>query len=335
MRGVVHAAAVLRDVPIAQMTGGDFGEAMAAKAVGAWNLHAASLGQPLDFFICTSSVTNLVGNYAQANYGAANEFLEALVRQRRALGLPGLAVGLGIIAGTGIVARDKEMGELLRQQGMGELDEQRSFAAIAHGQRTGAAYVAAALVDWSVAKDFFLPVARSPRFSLIDLEGERGGKGEGSEENRKALANAATPQERLARLGEIVIGEVAGVLGMDPENLDIDQPLPSLGFDSLMAVELMVALENATGFNMTRMTLLRSDLTTANLIEEISAGGLGGAGDAGEGGGLGESGARNGAPMPAGPEDRAGEGEIRVEDLSDSEVEALLRQMAQEEHGNV
>lgn len=323
LRGVVHAAGLLRDRPAVEMTGDDLRAVMAPKATGAWNLHRATLDQPLDFFVCTSSATNLIGNHGQANYGAANEFIEALIRHRHARGLPGLAVGLGAIRGTGIVARDDAIRNALRQLGVGEVTPAEAWAAICHGIRTRAAYLAVSPMDWKAVRSYSLPVLKSPRFALL---GGTVGNGEAGADGarRAALAAAATPQERRARLAAIVVAEVAGVLGMDPERLDVDRPLPSLGFDSLMAVELMVALEKAAGLNMTRMELLRSDMTTAELIAEVAAG---------------PDEETAGAPAPAddtiGGTDLAALGaDIRVEDLSDSEVDALLQRLAVEEHSD-
>ena len=67
----------------------------APKVAGAWNLHRATRGLPLDLFVVYSSATTYLGNPGQSNYVAANAFLEALVEHRRAAGLPGTFMAWG------------------------------------------------------------------------------------------------------------------------------------------------------------------------------------------------------------------------------------------------
>jgi len=138
LRGIVHSAMVLRDAPMLGLTRDQIREVLVPKVDGAWNLHRLTQDQPLDFFICYSSMSALLGNRDQANYAAANEYLEALARHRRANGLPALAIGWGAIGATGYVARDENVREVFVRQGMFDLDTDQAWATIAHGQRTGA-----------------------------------------------------------------------------------------------------------------------------------------------------------------------------------------------------
>ena len=88
LRGVVHAAAALDDKTITGLTPEHIHTALAAKALGAWNLHAATFGEPLDFFVLYSSATTAFGNPGQAGYVAANCMLETLAHWRRRQKLP-------------------------------------------------------------------------------------------------------------------------------------------------------------------------------------------------------------------------------------------------------
>jgi hypothetical protein len=85
----------------------DYHTAVHAKLQGTWNLHYASLAQkkPLDFFTLLSSISGIVGNKGQANYSAANTFLDAFATYRReVLGLPATSVDLGMIEDVGYIA---------------------------------------------------------------------------------------------------------------------------------------------------------------------------------------------------------------------------------------
>src|SRR5258708_39615273 len=97
LRGIIHCAAVIQDSSLVNMTEANFHEVLRPKIAGAWNLHHQTLDRELDFFIMYSSATTLFGNEGQANYVAANLYLEALADYRRGLGLPALAVAWGAV----------------------------------------------------------------------------------------------------------------------------------------------------------------------------------------------------------------------------------------------
>ena len=309
LRGIVHAAMVLRDKPIAELTGDDIRDVLAPKADGAWLLHTHSLRQPLDFFICYGSGSNVIGNRNQANYTAANEFMEALMRQRHAQGLPGLSISWGAIGNTGQVASDSDLKAAMMRQGVSAIDAGQAWAAIGHALRNGLPSIAPFNIDWTVASKYSRSIANSPRFELVlgERHHDSGNKAPGTGGSQTA--------DDPRTLDHIVITEVAGALGLDPGNLDINTPLPDLGFDSLVAVELGVALERETGYNMQRMALLRPELTTAEIIEKIAASN-------------GDAVVQGQEPEPAIPQTAANSDEPAVvDDMSDSEVDALLKEL--------
>ncbi|KAK8069391.1 polyketide synthase [Apiospora phragmitis] len=104
IRGIVHAAMVLRDVLFEDMTYEDYNTVVRSKVDGAWNLHQALGAQPLDFFILLSSVAGIIGNRGQAAYAGANTFLDALARHRRRQGLPATSLALAAVADVGYLA---------------------------------------------------------------------------------------------------------------------------------------------------------------------------------------------------------------------------------------
>lgn len=88
------------------MTVQEFHETISCKVKGTWNLHTASLSQPtpLDFFTLLSSVSGVIGQKGQANYAAANVFLDSFASYRRHLGLPATSIDLGAVEDIGYVA---------------------------------------------------------------------------------------------------------------------------------------------------------------------------------------------------------------------------------------
>ncbi|ACA14749.1 Beta-ketoacyl synthase [Methylobacterium sp. 4-46] len=104
--GIVHAAGTLADATLERQDWDKFEAVARPKVLGAWNLHAATqdLAVPLDFFACFSSAASLLGNAGQANYAAANAFLDLLMHERARLGMPGLSVNWGNWDGKGLAA---------------------------------------------------------------------------------------------------------------------------------------------------------------------------------------------------------------------------------------
>lgn len=97
LRGVVHSAMHLDDGALAELTEERFSAVLTPKVTGAEVLHRLTEGLDLDFFLLYSSATATLGNVRQANYVAANLYLEALARRRRAMGLPATALAWGAL----------------------------------------------------------------------------------------------------------------------------------------------------------------------------------------------------------------------------------------------
>ncbi len=92
VHGIVHAAGVLRDGLIRGKSVDDFLAVLSAKVQGTWLLDQATAGQDLDFFLLFSSLSSLLGNLGQADYAAANAYLDSFAaaawsRNRRVMAL--------------------------------------------------------------------------------------------------------------------------------------------------------------------------------------------------------------------------------------------------------
>ena len=101
LRGVLHAAAVVEDATLTNITDELIDRDWAPKVYGAWNLHQATATQPLDWFCSFSSAAALVGSPGQGAYAAANSWLDAFTHWRRAQGLPATAIAWGAWAEIG------------------------------------------------------------------------------------------------------------------------------------------------------------------------------------------------------------------------------------------
>lgn len=118
--GVIHAAGAICDRALWRLTPTDLERVFTPKVGGAWVLDRLTRAQPLDFFLLVSSLAAVLGAVGQANYAAANAYLEALAAQRRALGLPGCSVALGPVAGSGMASGERAR-ERFERAGLGLL----------------------------------------------------------------------------------------------------------------------------------------------------------------------------------------------------------------------
>ena len=122
--GVFQAAMVLQDTPLNKMTHQQWQTSVRPKVRGTYNLHNATLETALDFFVCFSSVSAIVGAMAQANYSAANTYSDALMSHRRGLGLKGTTMNCGMIVGVGAVAEDVALERIMKRIGYDAVSEE-------------------------------------------------------------------------------------------------------------------------------------------------------------------------------------------------------------------
>lgn len=95
LRGVLHSAAVVEDATLTNITDELIDRDWSPKVFGSWNLHRATLGQPLDWFCLFSSGAALLGSPGQGAYAAANSWVDVFAHWRRAQGLPVSAIAWG------------------------------------------------------------------------------------------------------------------------------------------------------------------------------------------------------------------------------------------------
>ncbi|KAL4916115.1 hypothetical protein BDW62DRAFT_218861 [Aspergillus aurantiobrunneus] len=111
--GVLQMSLVLRDRSLPEMSMEEWNEVLAPKVQGTWNLHEA-LGNHLDFFIMFSSLCGLAGQWGQANYAAANTFLDAFAQYRQSQGLACSVLDIGVMEDVGSLTRNPAALEPLR-----------------------------------------------------------------------------------------------------------------------------------------------------------------------------------------------------------------------------
>jgi NADPH:quinone reductase-like Zn-dependent oxidoreductase/acyl carrier protein len=247
LSGIFHCAGVYDDSPIAALNEQRFERVMRPKLDGAMNLHRLTAGTNLDLFVCFSSLASVGGSPGQANYGAANAFLDALAHYRRSLGLPSLTVNWGAWDRAGratsenVRKRLAEMGAKL----MPPANALRAFE-IALQEDSGA-QIAIAPIHWPR----FFSAHASRRAASVYAEFQQiAASDPAPRQNPDFVAALAQepPARRSAKLVARLQEMAANVLGLgSPALIDPEQPLHDFGMDSLIAVELRNSVSAAIG----------------------------------------------------------------------------------------
>jgi phthiocerol/phenolphthiocerol synthesis type-I polyketide synthase C len=258
LRGVVHAAMVIDDGLIRDLNAAQIRRVLAPKILGAMYLDELTRGLPLDFFLFYSSATTLFGNPGQGNYVAANAALEALARARRAAGLPATCVLWGAIDDVGFLARNQKIKDALQgRMGGSALSSGLALDTLEDMLIADRSGIGVLEFDWrSLAR--FLPSASSPKFSDIGRGlTESDGDDEGGVDLQRLLREL--PEEELLNtVIDMLKVEIGEILRFTPDKIDANRSLPEMGLDSLMAVELAVAVESRFGVRLPVMALSES-----------------------------------------------------------------------------
>ena len=273
--GIVHAAGVVEFGGLWQQDWTRFARVLAPKVQGTWNLHSLTQDRPLDFFVCFSSLASMLGSHGLASYGAANEFMDALMHYRREQGLPGLSINWGpwAEAGMALHLERSDHQQRLSAWGLSEILPHRGLAVLEQLLQLDTPQVGVMPVDWSKWLQQFPRVPpfyhRLPTADPQEAIGPRTvRKIELGEEIDLVSQLRATPvKERRDRLESHLQKLVAKTLGLkDAEQIGPDAQLMDLGLDSLMAMELRNDLQSSLGCSV-GSTFLFKYPTLAELVD--------------------------------------------------------------------
>lgn len=261
--GVVHAAMVIDDDFAANLDVDRFDRVLHPKLFGAWHLHELTRSMALEHFILYSSVSTLMGAARQSHYNAGNEFLNALARHRRAIGLPALAVNWSAIEGAGFVHRNQTTAAYLRSVGFPMLSLDDAFAALSELVQTSGDCIGVGAIDWSNTLQLGHFNIDGPYFEDLRRE-KHNGSGDGRLRNQLA---DASPDQRVRLMRRFLVEQVAGVFGIGASEIDPDVSLNRLGMDSLMAIELVNRIESELSSKVPMSRLLSGP--TINHLTEL------------------------------------------------------------------
>ncbi len=255
LSAVLHAAGALDDAVVTSLTPERMGVALRAKVDAAWNLHELTCDLDLSAFVMFSSIAGLAGAAGQANYAAANSFLDALAAHRQAHGLPGVSLGWGLWDQASTMTGGLETVDIARlaRDGIVAMSSEEALQLLDTAMIVAEPFMLPARIDLAALRAKFDGGTLPPMFvDLINAPTRRQVDDSlAAAKSKSALLQRleGLPQdEQRAVLLDLVRSHIATVLGnTTSEAIDPDRAFQELGFDSLTAVEMRNRLKAATG----------------------------------------------------------------------------------------
>jgi polyketide synthase 12 len=255
LSAVIHAAGVLDDAVITSLTPERVDAVLRAKVDAAWNLHELTRDLSVSAFVMFSSMAGLVGSSGQANYAAANSFLDGLAAHRRANRLPAISLGWGLwdqasnmTGGLGTVDFAR-----FARDGIVAMSSAEALQLLDTAIIVDEPFLLPARIDLTALRAKFDAGTLPPMFvDLINAPARRQVDDSlAAAKSKSALLQrleGLADDEQHAVLLDLVRSHIATVLGnTTPEAIDPDKAFQELGFDSLTAVEMRNRLKAATG----------------------------------------------------------------------------------------
>ncbi|KAJ5110635.1 hypothetical protein N7532_001170 [Penicillium argentinense] len=274
--GVIQCTTVLRDAMFENMTFEDWTRSTDPKIRGTLNLHNLFSEDGLDFFVSLSSVASVIGNMGQANYSAGNGFIDGLMEWRRANGLPGVSINIGLVpdaSGLSDVAEDSEQRrrrykhlegtEIMTQE------LQTLLQVIINSKLSLPPQIVAGMTD-SLSRndppaDWLFDRKFDHRLSLaVEEDGE-------ADVTTASLLKATDSTETATQIViEALSGYLAKEMATTADAIDTDLPLSALGVDSLKATAVQHWVSRELGAELTSFEFLGSQPTKA-LAKKIAS----------------------------------------------------------------
>jgi short-subunit dehydrogenase/acyl carrier protein len=253
VRGIIHAAGILDDATLQNLTLEQVERVFLPKVRGAYNLHRASENAPLDFFVLYSSVASLLGSAGQAAYCAANACLDALARHRVARGLPATAINWGPVSEVGLAAAAAGRGDRLAARGLTPLSVEEVVLALEQVLVEGFHEVAVTRLDSAKWREAHPMLGRSARWSALLSQTDQAGTS-GTLRARLSNVDAEAAQ---ALLKSAIRTLLASVLRCSEERIGDSATFGSLGLDSLLGLELRARLSREIEIDLPATVLWR------------------------------------------------------------------------------
>ncbi|MVU77347.1 SDR family NAD(P)-dependent oxidoreductase [Nocardia sp. ET3-3] len=255
LRGVFHAAGVVNNLEISQITVESLEEIFGPKAAGAVHLDNAltAAGIEPELFVLYSSASSVVGISPQMGYAAANAVLDGLAAARRARGAAALSVNWGFLSGGGGMADYDAITRYAEMTGYRAVDMDAATDLLAECLLLDLPQALVMEVDWARWATAHRASTRTARFA--EQVASAGGGASGAA-GLRAEVLALGADQRAEVVAYLLAEQLATVLGVDAETVDLDTPLPDLGLDSLMGMEFGARVVQVLGTQMSVLAVI-------------------------------------------------------------------------------
>ncbi|XP_048366349.1 hybrid PKS-NRPS synthetase fsa1-like [Sphaerodactylus townsendi] len=230
IKGVFHSAVVLRDGSIEALTMPLFKEVFSPKVAGVMNLHYATQGQDLHYFVCYSSVASFLGNSMQANYAAANSFLDLFCHYRRNCGLAGQSINWGAL-NLGLLQNQNEIQNFLESKGIAILQGRDFHEYLKRSLILNNPQQAIIKFNFRNFANYFTSQNPAFRNRMHSVMTEIGG-------SNFELSEPTVPQLTPVKSEDYITALVSQLIGIDPSEIALKESLLSNGIDSMLAMTL-------------------------------------------------------------------------------------------------
>ncbi|WP_458085097.1 SDR family NAD(P)-dependent oxidoreductase [Streptomyces malaysiensis] len=251
LTGIIHTAGALADTTIDHLNADALTTTLTPKANPAWWLHELTQDHDLALFVVFSSSAAVLGSPGQANYAAANSFLDALITHRRRQGLPGTSLAWGWWQRTGAMTAHLTQADhdRMTRAGLYGITEAEGTALFDTALGRGLGAVAPVKLHLpTIARSGSVPPVLRALVRAARPTASQAAVQDGTWADRVA---AAAPEERRAVVLELVRAQAATVLGHSgAEHVSPTQAFKDSGFDSLTAVEFRNRVTTATGLRL-------------------------------------------------------------------------------------
>ncbi|HTD53810.1 MAG TPA: SDR family NAD(P)-dependent oxidoreductase, partial [Silvibacterium sp.] len=240
LHGVLHAAGVVRDRLIVNKTDEEFAAVLASKVAGTANLDEASRSIPLELFVLFSSGAGVLGNPGQADYAAANAFMDRFAEVRREQIIAGerhgrtFSVNWPLWENGGMKVSQEAVASIARSLGVVPLRTASGLSAFYDAYASTASQVM--VLEGDPAR-IMPPVAPSQDESSV--------RGAASlPEASRSATGAGTWRDQAVVYFQSLI---ANTLKLPVRRLDPTESFEKYGVDSIVATALVNQLEEAYG----------------------------------------------------------------------------------------
>ncbi|XP_069131978.1 phenolphthiocerol/phthiocerol polyketide synthase subunit C-like [Argopecten irradians] len=262
IKGIFHGAGVLADSMFFKMTEEHLQKVLLPKVVGSWNLHKASKNHNLDFFVMHSSMTSVMGNIGQSNYGAGNSFMDSLAHLRKAKGMCGQSINWGPLS-VGML-KDNKTEDDLANRGYLSLDVPKILTCLQNAMMMEVPQITYGIFDWNiVGRELLNPtmIRVRQRFKTFVNAGK-------ARKNQTAI-QLDYELDSIENITKFVIAVASEVLGIDADMLTPATAFNELGVDSMLAMTFANQISEVTNCQIPIITLMSEDTTIGSIAEYL------------------------------------------------------------------